>query len=130
MVRLRKSLIYVLLFMFIGLTRFSYGQEETDRVYNMTNMHKHPWFWDVMVASVVGWVLGRVKGFSTSKDWLNKYWPNSSLPVLFFLDMILFVGVGAYFGTGIYNPDTFVEALAAGLSWPVSLGALATGDKE
>ena len=89
-------------------------------------MHSHPWFWEVLAASLVGWVLGKVKGFSSSKDWLEGYWPNPPLPVIFILDFIIFVIVGAYFGTGIYNPATFIAAIGAGLSWPVGLGALAT----
>ncbi|MBI1924298.1 hypothetical protein HYR99_08605 [Candidatus Poribacteria bacterium] len=130
---LPRSLICILFFIFLSIwmARLSYGQEETEKVvYQLKNMHKHPWFWEVMVASVIGWVLGMVKEFSTSKDWLNKYWPNSPHLVVFFLDLIIFVCVGAYFGTGIYTPVNFVEALAAGLSWPIGLGALATGKKS
>lgn len=51
-------------------------------------------------------------------------------PILVFLaDMLVFVVAGAYFGTGIYTPTTFVAAIAAGLTWPLGLGALATTDK-
>jgi hypothetical protein len=32
--------------------------------YHLGNMHTHPWFWDVMGSSAVGWVMGLVKGFS------------------------------------------------------------------
>jgi hypothetical protein len=87
-------------------------------------MHTHPFFWDVMVASVVGWVLGMVKGFSSTKDWLTQYWPGAPKPAFFLLDMGVFVIVGAYFGTGIYDPSSFVAALGAGLTWPVGFGSL------
>ena len=94
--------------------------------YHIANMHKHPYFWDVVVASVVGWVIGMVKGFSGSKDWLQKYWRNPPVPVIFLSDLIIFVCVGGYIGTGIYDPSTTVAAFAAGVSWPVGLGALVT----
>lgn len=90
------------------------------------SMHHQPSFWDVMGASVVGWVLGMVKGFTGSKDWLDHYWTNAPKPVLFVLDLLVFVLCRAYVGTGIYHPDSFVAALGAGLSWPVAFGALAT----
>ena len=67
-----------------------------------------------------------VKGFSGSKDWLQKYWRNPPVPVIFLLDLIIFVCVGGYIGTGIYDPSTTVAAFAAGVSWPVGLGALVT----
>ena len=86
----------------------------------------HSFFWTVMAASVVGWVLGMTKGFSTSSDWLRKYWPSPPTLVVLLLDALIFVVVGAYIGTGIYNPATFVAALAAGITWPVGLGALTT----
>jgi ABC-type dipeptide/oligopeptide/nickel transport system permease subunit len=89
-------------------------------------MWKQPYFPEVMVASVFGWVLGMVKGFSGAKDWLDRYWVNSPKFVVFFLDLLIFVVCGAFFGTGIYNPESLQAALAAGLSWPVGLGALAT----
>jgi len=89
-------------------------------------MWKQPYFPEVMVASIFGWVLGQVKGFSGAKDWLERYWPNSPKPVLFVLDLTIFVVCGAFFGTGIYNPDSLQAALAAGVSWPVGLGALTT----
>lgn len=97
-----------------------------DIVYHIANMHNHPYFWDVVVASVIGWLIGMVKGFSGSKDWLEKYWPRPPLTVIFALDLVIFVCVGGYIGTGIYNPATIVAAFAAGISWPVGLGALVT----
>lgn len=97
-----------------------------DIVYHIANMHEHPYFWDVVVASVIGWLIGMVKGFSGSKDWLEKYWPRPPLVVIFLLDLVIFVCVGGYIGTGIYNPLTIVAAFAAGISWPVGLGALVT----
>ena len=89
-------------------------------------MHLQPWFWEVLAASVVGWVVGMVKGFAGTRDWLSHYWTNSPKAVTFVLDLGVFVFVGAYFGTGIYMPTNFQAALAAGLSWPIGLGALAT----
>jgi hypothetical protein len=37
-------------------------------------------------------------------------------PGIFVLDLIIFVVVGAFLGTGIYNPDSLQAALAAGVS--------------
>jgi hypothetical protein len=96
--------------------------------YHFGNMHQHPWFWDVVGASAIGWVIGIVKGFSGSKEWLDRYWPRAPLLVVWMLDFLVFVVVGGYLGTGIYNPMTFLAALSAGLSWPIGLGALATKD--
>ncbi len=93
---------------------------------DIPNIHKQPFFWTVMVASVLGWVLGMVKGFDSSKDWLAKYWTKVPKPLLFGTDLLIFVIVGAYIGTGLYQPSSFSGALAAGLSWPVALGALAS----
>ena len=97
-------------------------------VHHLSNMYQHPWFPDVMGASVVGWVVGLVKGFAGTKEWLNNYWTSPPKMVIFFMDLVVFVVAGAYFGVGIYNPDNFVAAVAAGLSWPIGLGALATKD--
>jgi hypothetical protein len=91
---------------------------------DIPNIHKQPFFWTVMVASLLGWVLGMVKGFDGSKDWLTKYWSAAPKPCLFGIDLLIFVIVGAYVGTGLYQPATFTAALGAGLSWPVALGAL------
>jgi hypothetical protein len=113
--------------MLVFLTAFatqSPAPEHTAR--HVTEMHKHPWFWDVLIASIVGWVLGVVKGFTGSADWLKNYWPKVPVLVIFALDLVMFVIVGAYFGTGIYNPENVLEALAAGLSWPIGFGSLAT----
>jgi hypothetical protein len=93
---------------------------------HIKDMHKHPWFFEVLASSFVGWLIGQVKGFSSTKDWLAKYWPRTPLLVVFLLDLFVFVAVGAYFGTGIYNPENFLAALGAGLSWPIGLGSLAT----
>jgi len=94
--------------------------------YHLANMHTHPWFWDVTAASVIGWVIGIVKGFSGSKDWLENYWQNPNPFAIWLLDLVIFVVVGGYIGTGIYNPTTYQAAIAAGLSWPIGLGSLAT----
>ena len=89
-------------------------------------MHHHPWFVEVLASSAVGWVIGLVKGFSGTKDWLVSYWPTAPPALVFVLDLIVFVGVGAYFGTGIYNPANFLAAMGAGLTWPIGLGSLVT----
>ena len=104
----------------------AYGQNGDGAIMSLQNMHQHPWFWTVMAASVVGWVLGIAKGFSGSDDWLDKYWPEKPRIVVFILDLLIFVLIGGYIGTGIYNPANFVAAIAAGLTWPIGLGALAT----
>ena len=70
--------------------------------------------------------MGRTKEFSGTKEWLGRYWERVPKVLIFLLDLAVFVGVGAYFGTGIYDPNNLPEAFAAGLSWPVGLGALAT----
>jgi hypothetical protein len=114
------------LVLFTAVLSYCQSPSTAPNVPEILSMHHQPFFWDVMVASVVGWVLGMVKGFSGSKDWLNHYWTNAPKPVLFILDLLVFVLCGAYVGTGIYHPDSFVAALGAGLSWPVAFGALAT----
>ena len=91
-------------------------------------MHRQPLFAEVMAASVVGWVLGLVKGFSGTKDWLQRYASSAPGFALFVGDLVVFVLVGAYFGTGIFRPTDFLQAVAAGLTWPIGLGALATKD--
>lgn len=90
------------------------------------NIPKQAFFATVMVASLLGWVLGMVKGFDSSKDWFAKYFKSVPKMVLFLTDLVIFVVVGAYIGTGLYQPTTFSAALAAGLTWPVALGALAS----
>jgi len=99
---------------------------ETADAYHLHNMHKHPWFLEVMASSVVGWVLGLVKGFSGTKDWVEQYWTTPPKSLLFVADLVVFVVVGAYFGTGLFKPNEFLQALAAGITWPVGLGALAS----
>jgi hypothetical protein len=93
---------------------------------HLKDMHHHPWFPEVLASSAVGWVIGLVKGFSGTREWLARYWPNTPLAVVFIMDLIVFVGVGAYFGTGIYNPANFLAAMGAGLTWPIGLGSLVT----
>jgi hypothetical protein len=95
-------------------------------VYRLANMHTHPWFWEVLASSAVGWLLGLVKGFSGAKDWLATYWSKTPKAAILILDMLIFIGVGAYAGTGIYNPTSFFAAMGAGITWPVGLGAIAT----
>jgi hypothetical protein len=43
---------------------------------------------------------------------------------------LVFSVVGAFLGIWIYKPDSVTEALAAGISWPVGFGALATKTNE
>lgn len=109
----------------MGLERAS-AQNSNEQVYHLLTMYQHPWFWDVLGASVVGWVVGMVKGFSGSKDWLQQYWKTPPGLVIFLLDCFVFAGVGSVFGTGIYNPTSFLAAIAAGFTWPIGLGSLAT----
>jgi hypothetical protein len=94
------------------------------------SMHQDPWFFTVAAASLAGWILGAVKGFSTSADWLKRYNHNPPIYLVFASDLLVFVVLGAYFGTGIYNPTNFVSAIAAGLTWPIGLWALATTDRS
>jgi hypothetical protein len=122
------GIVVVLLMSVVCFSQISPGNDSsnTSSQLHFAGMWKQPYFVEVMVASVFGWVLGMVKGFSGAKDWLAKYWPNSPRLVIFVLDLVIFVVCGAFFGTGIYNPSSLQAALAAGLSWPVGLGALVT----
>ncbi|MBV9555428.1 MAG: hypothetical protein JO032_21830 [Alphaproteobacteria bacterium] len=115
----------VLLFLLLWQS-LAFAQTKEPPQYHLVNMHTHPWFWDVTAASVIGWVIGMVKGFSGTKDWLGSYWKNPNPFAIWLLDLIVFVVVGGYVGTGIYNPTTYQAAIAAGLSWPIGLGSLAT----
>jgi hypothetical protein len=95
-------------------------------VYHLKNMHTQPWFWEVLASSAIGWVLGLVRGFSGVKDWLSNFWPSAPKPLVGILDLFIFIVVGAYLGTGIYNPTNFLAAIGAGITWPIGLGSLAT----
>lgn len=97
-------------------------------VYRLGNMHEHPWFYVVLGASTVGWLLGTVKGFHSSAGWVGQYWAGPPKALVFLVDLVVFVGIGGYFGTGIFDPSSFPEAVAAGLCWPVGFGALARRD--
>ena len=111
----------------LGFAQVAWGQSEAgEKIYHLRDMHTHPWFWEVLASALVGWILGMVKGFSGTKDWLEKYWTRPPTYLVFLGDVLVFVFVGAYFGTAIYNPDKFLEALAAGLTWPIAVGALST----
>src|SRR5688500_9234430 len=94
--------------------------------YNFGNLHEHPHFWTVMIVSLAGWVTGMAKGFSTSKEWLLQYFPTAPRVAIFVFDLIIFVFIGGYFGSGIYDPQNFYAAAAAGFTWPLALGALTT----
>ena len=117
--------LYLLLVLFPSLL-LAQAEEGARTVYRISNMHTHPWFWEVLAGSAAGWLLGLVKGFSGARDWLENYWKTAPPLVLLLLDMLIFLGVGAYLGTGIYDPANFLAAMAAGVSWPVGLGALVT----
>lgn len=106
------------------------GSATSDAPLTLWTIHQHPNFYAVMLASMVGWILGITKGFSSSRDWLGNYVENSHWLVVFVLDAVLFVLVGAYIGTGIYEPTSIVAALGAGITWPVALGALASPPPE
>ena len=121
----RHLLIALLLMLFAPILCAAQGSR-VDPGSHLLDMPHHQFFPEVLAASVVGWIVGLVKGFDTSKNWLKTYWPTAPLFILFILDLFIFVVVGGYFGTGIYNPQNFLAALAAGLSWPVGLGALTT----
>jgi hypothetical protein len=129
------TLLFLALFaVLFGAISFTHSVSAADTApdperLHIESMHKHAWFLTVAIASLAGWVLGAVKGFSTSADWMKKYWKSPPALAVFICDLFIFVVVGAYFGTGIYDPTSFVSALAAGLSWPLGLGALATPNK-
>ena len=123
-----KSVISTSTAAVLCLAPFNSALAQTDDAihFALQNMHQHPWFWTVVAASIVGWVLGITKGFSGSDDWLDKYWPGKPRAVVLVTDLFVFVLIGGYIGTGIYNPANFVAAIAAGITWPLGLGALAT----
>jgi hypothetical protein len=85
-----------------------------------------PWFWEVTAASGLGWFLGTLKGFSGSKEWLARYNITPPKLVVLVADFIVYVGIGGFVGIAIYNPTTLHAAMAAGVSWPLGLGALTT----
>jgi hypothetical protein len=88
------------------------------------NLHHHRFFWWVMLGSVGGWVLGYSKGFTSAADWAKKYFEWLPGFLLFLVDAVVFAGLGAYLGTGIFDPNNIVAALAAGGTWAVGFGAL------
>jgi hypothetical protein len=104
------------------------ARAEDGTAFHLPTMHRHPWFWDVMVIPAFGWLVGSVKGQIGSRKWLEHYWHEPSPWVIFLLDVLVFIGGGAYIGTDIYNPTTFLSAVAAGLSWPIALASLAKRD--
>jgi hypothetical protein len=95
---------------------------------SIQTMHQHPLFWTVGAASIGGWLLGIVKGFNTSADFIKRYWRRPYPLVVLAIDLLVFAVGGAYVGTGIYNPKEFVPALAAGVTWPIAFAALTTRD--
>jgi hypothetical protein len=99
-------------------------------VYTIGTMHNHPQFYTVCGASIAGWILGNVKGFSSSADWFKRYWPTPHPIIVLVADFLVFAVAGAYIGTGIYDPTNFVAAVAAGLTWPIGFAALTTRDSR
>lgn len=93
---------------------------------HIKNMVNHPWFWEVTAASGIGWFLGTLKGFSGSKEWLARYNIEAPKVLVLVIDFAVFVGVGGFVGIAIYDPTTLQAAMAAGVSWPLGLGALTT----
>ena len=100
-----------------------WAQQQSDHLAATIN---HPYFWDVTATSAVGWLMGILKGFSGSKEWVARYWSNPPVFLVFIMDVLIFVGVGGVFGTAVFDPTTLHAAIAAGLSWPIGLGSLAT----
>ena len=107
---------------------FASNAQDAQRPQHIYEMHQHTWFVEVLVASVLGWVIGTVKGFSGTKEWMAGYWSSPPGLLIFMLDFAVFVGAGAYLGTAIYDPATLAAAFAAGVSWPLALGGITTGD--
>jgi hypothetical protein len=93
---------------------------------HIRDMVNDPWFWDVTAASGLGWFMGTLKGFSGSKEWLARYDIKAPKWLVLIVDCIVYVGVGGFVGIAIYNPQTLHAAMAAGVSWPLGLGALTT----
>src|SRR5580704_15468488 len=93
---------------------------------HLSSIPSHPWFAEVIAGSVVGWMTGKIKGFSGVRDWVEDYWAQPPGWLVFMMDLIVFAGVGGLLGTAIYDPASLTAALAAGLAWPIGLGSLAT----
>src|SRR5437764_6538251 len=109
--RCTQRTTFVGILMFVVFACAAFGADpppnpEQPPVWTFATMHHHPWFTEVLVASVVGWLLGMVKGFASTADWLKKYWSNPPKLIIFALDLLVFVAVGSYFGTAIYDPHT------------------------
>lgn len=102
------------------------GDTNVNEIVSFATIHQQAFFFDVMMASIIGWIIGITKGFSSSRQWLSNYLKNTPVVVVFILDLLIFVVVGAYVGTGVYQPTNFVAALGAGITWPVALGTLAS----
>jgi len=119
-------LVLLILCLLAASTGISWADTTTDGGLPIQQIPRDPWFFTVAAASAAGWILGAVRGFSTSADWLKKYLKNPPIALVFMADLLVFVVVGAFLGTGIYTPKTFVAAIAAGLTWPIGVGALVT----
>ena len=122
------GIVWCLLFVSLSFNCAWAAGETVSPVYHFGSIHRHPWFLDVLVSSAVGWALGKVRGFSGTQDWLGRYWQSVPAPIIFLVDFFTFAVVGGYLGTAIYDPGNLLAAIAAGLSWPLGLGALTTKD--
>ena len=72
----RQALLYFRCFVFLLLTATAAIADDSMKdpmVYSISNMYKQPWFFDVMCAAAIGWVLGLVKGYNGTRNWLAQY---------------------------------------------------------
>jgi hypothetical protein len=88
------------------------------------DIHTQPFFYTVLAASLMGWVFGMTRGFHGTRDWLARYWSTPPPWLTFILDLLIFGVVGAYMGTGLFDPSSFQAAVTAGFMWPIALQAL------
>ena len=92
---------------------------------SLVGMYQHERFVEVIIGGGIGWILGAVKGLSSSADWLGRYGFKPNLKFLFPVDALLFIGAGGFLGTAIFDPTSLTAALSAGVLWPIALGAVA-----
>ncbi len=108
----------------IALASGSATDEGTSSVQQLSDMVKHPQFFTVMTASGLGWCFGYNQNGSPAKKWLSQHFAEVPPFITFLADMIVFIVFGGLAGTAIYNPAGIVEAMMAGLSWPLSIQGL------
>lgn len=82
-----------------------------------------------VVGALVGWLIGCIKGFKSSADWISSYDLDAHRLIPLFLDSIIYVIVGPIIGIVIHNPASPISGLVAGITWPVMLGGL-TAEKS